>query len=131
MAFPALITGISLICMEVLNELGTVELLNIPSSSKGITENWIFEGNPKSAIGVSLVALLIVFTLILFEKFSRRKTKRWSENPASLDSLGWDLKGYRYYLAVLVSLFPPLFSIGIPFSWFLLNIDQLKKGFTT
>ena len=65
MAFPALITGISLMCMEVMNELGTVELLNIPSISKGITENWIIEGNPKSAIGLSLVALIIVFTLIL------------------------------------------------------------------
>ena len=99
--------------------------------SKGITENWIIEGNPRSAIGLSLIALLIVFTLILLEKLSRKKTKRWSENPASLDSLGWDLKGFRSYLAILVTLFPPLFSIGIPFSWFLLNIDQLKKGFTT
>ena len=51
MAFPALITGISLMCMEVMNDLGTVELLNIPSISKGITENWVIEGNPKSAIG--------------------------------------------------------------------------------
>ena len=58
-------------CMEVMNELGTVELLNIPSISKGITENWIIEGNPKSAIGLSLVALIIVFTLISFEKLSR------------------------------------------------------------
>ena len=131
MALPALITGISLMCMEVMNELGTVELLNIPSISKGITENWIIEGSPKSAIGLSLVALIIVFTLILFEKFSRNKAKRWSENPASLDSLGFELKGNRSYLAVLVTLLPPLFSIGIPFSWFLLNIDQLKKGFTT
>jgi iron(III) transport system permease protein len=66
----------------------------------------------------------------LFEKLSRRKTKRWSENPASLSSLGFELKGNRSYLAVLVTLLPPLFSIGIPFSWFLLNIDQLKNGFT-
>ena len=131
MALPALITGISLMCMEVMNELGTVELLNIPSISKGITENWIIEGNPKSSIGLSLVALLIVFALILFEKFSRRKTKRWSENPASYDSLGWELKGTRSCLAILVTLLPPVFSIGIPFSWFLLNIDQLKKGLTT
>ena len=131
MAFPALITGISLMCMEVMNELGTVELLNIPSISKGITENWIIEGNPKSAIGLSLVALIIVFALILFEKLSRRKTKIWSENPASIDSLGFNLKGNRYYLAILFTLLPPLFSIGIPFSWLLLNIDQLKKGFTT
>ncbi len=131
MALPALITGISLMCMEVMNELGTVELLNIPSISKGITENWIIEGNPKNSIGLSLIALIIVFTLILFEKFSRKKIKRWSENPASLDSLGWDLKGFRSSLAVLITLFPPLFSIGIPFSWFLLNIDQLKKGVTS
>ena len=115
--------------MEVMNELGTVELLNIPSISIGIMRIG-FEGNPKSAMGLSLIALVIVFTLILFEKFLINKIKRWSENPASLDSLGWNLKGYRYYLAVLVTLFPPLFSIGIPFSWFLLNIDQLKKGFT-
>ncbi len=130
MALPALITGISLMCMEVMNELGTVELLNIPSISVGITENWIIEGSPKSAVGLSLVALTIVFTLILFEKFSRRKTKRWSENPASLDSLGFELKGIRSILAILVTLLPPLFSLAIPFSWFLLNIDQLNKGFT-
>ena len=131
MALPSLITGISLMCMEVMNELGTFELLNIPSISTGITENWIIEGNPKSAIGLSLIALLIVFTLIIFEKFSRRKTKRWSENPASLDSQGWQLKGYRSFFAILVSLFPPLFSIGIPLFWLILNIDQIQKGLTT
>jgi len=46
MALPALITGISLMCMEVMNELGTFALLNIPSISTGIAENWIIEGNP-------------------------------------------------------------------------------------
>ena len=97
---PALITGISLMCMEVMNELGTFALLNIPSISTGIAENWIIEGNPKSAIGLSLVALLIIFALIIFEKFSRRKSKRWSENPASKDSQGWELKKTRAFLAI-------------------------------
>ena len=130
MALPALITGISLMCMEVMNELGTVELLNIPSISTGITENWIIEGNPKSATGLSLVALLIVFGLIIFEKFSRRKTKRWSENPASEESQGWVLNKYRALLAITFSLFPPIFSLGIPCIWIFLNIDQVQKGFT-
>ncbi len=128
MALPALITGISLMCMEVMNELGTFELLNIPSISSGIAENWIFEGNPKSAIGLSLVALLIIFTLIIFEKFSRRKSKRWSDNPASQDSQGWELKNYRAFFAILISLFPPIFSFGIPSFWVLINIDQIQKG---
>jgi len=128
MALPALITGISLMCMEVMNELGTFALLNIPSISTGIAENWIIEGNPKSAIGLSLVALLIIFTLIIFEKFSRRKSKRWSENPASKDSQGWELKKTRAFLAITISLFPPIFSFGIPCFWVLLNIDQIQKG---
>jgi len=130
MALPALITGISLMCMEVMNELGTFELLNIPSISTGIAENWIIEGNPKSAIGLSLVALFIVFGLIIFEKFSRRKSKRWSENPASQDSQGWELKKSRAFLAIMISLFPPIFSFGIPCFWVLLNIDQIQKGFS-
>jgi len=128
MALPALITGISLMCMEVMNELGTFALLNIPSISTGIAENWIIEGNPKSATGLSLVALLIIFTLIIFEKFSRRKSKRWSENPASKDSQGWELKNTRALLAITISLFPPIFSFGIPCFWVLLNIDQIQKG---
>ncbi|MBO8220566.1 ABC transporter permease [Prochlorococcus marinus] len=128
MAMPALITGISLMCMEVMNELGTFALLNIPSISTGIAENWIIEGNPKNAIGLSLVALSIIFTLIIFEKFSRRKSKRWSENPASKDSQGWKLKKTRAFLAITISLFPPIFSFGIPFFWVLLNIDQIHKG---
>ena len=128
MALPALITGISLMCMEVMNELGTFALLNIPSISTGIAENWIIEGNPKSAIGLSFVALLIIFTLIIFEKFSRRRSKRWSENPASNDSQGWKLKKTRALLAITISLFPPIFSFGIPCFWVLLNIDQIQKG---
>ena len=128
MALPALITGISLMCMEVMNELGTFELLNIPSISTGIAENWIIEGNPKSAVGLSLVALLIVFTLIIFEKFSRKKSKRWSENPASNNSQGWKLRKSRAFLAITISLFPPIFSFGIPCFWVVLNIDQIQKG---
>ena len=128
MALPPLITGISLMCMEVMNELGTVELLNIPSISTGITENWIIEGNTKSATGLSLIALLIVFALIIVEKFSRRKTKRWSENPATLTSQGWELKGLRAFYATLLSLFPPVFSLGTPCLWFFLNLDQIQKG---
>jgi len=128
MALPALITGISLMCMEVMNELGAFALLNIPSISTGIAENWIIEGNPKSAIGLSLVALFIIFTLIIFEKFSRKKSKRWSENPASKDSQGWELKNTRAFLAITISLFPPIFSFGIPCFWVLLNIDQIQRG---
>ena len=131
MALPALATGVSLSCMEVMNELGTFELLNIPSISTGITENWNVDGNPSGAIGLSLLALIIVFSLIILEKFSRKRTKRWSENPSTSNSQGWELRNLRSILAIIISAFPALFSLGIPVIWVLFNIDQLQRGFTS
>ena len=131
MALPAVATGISLSCMEVMNELGTFELLNIPSISTGITESWNVDGNPAGAIGLSLFALLIVFTLIILEKLSRRKTKRWSESPSNSKSQGWKLNNFRSLIAILVSAFPALFSLGIPIIWVLFNMDQLQRGLSS
>ena len=131
MALPALATGISLSCMEVMNELGTFELLNIPSISTGITESWNVDGNPTGAIGLSLIALLIVFSLIIFEKLSRKRTKRWSDNPSNSNSQGWKLNNFRSIFAIIISAFPALFSLGIPMVWVLFNIDQLHRGLTS
>ena len=131
MALPALATGISLSCMEVMNELGTFELLNIPSISTGITESWNVDGNPTGAIGLSLIALLIVFSLIIFEKLSRKRTKRWSDNPSNSNSQGWKLNNFRSIFAIIISAFPALFSLGIPMVWVLFNIDQLQRGLTS
>ena len=131
MAVPALATGISLSCMEVMNELGTFELLNIPSISTGITESWNVDGNPTGAIGLSLFALLIVFSLIILEKLSRKRTKRWSDSPSNSNSQGWELRNWRSFFAITISAFPALFSLGIPIVWVLFNIDQLQRGLTS
>ena len=129
MSLPALSIGISLMCMEAMNELGTFELLNIPTISTGIAENWISEGDPNSGIGLALVALIIVFLLIFIEKFSRKKSKRWSDNPSKSNSQGWKLMGIRAFLAMTISALPALFSLGIPLIWVALNIDQIPQSF--
>ncbi len=128
MALPSFVTGVSLMCMEVMNELGTFELLNIPTISTGIKENWNIDRNPNSGIALSLVALIIVFALIFIEKLSRQKTKRWSDNPSNINSQNWTLKGYRSYIAIIISSLPALLSLGIPAYWIILNTDQLRKG---
>jgi len=131
MALPSVVTGISLMCMEVMNELGTFEMLNIPSISTGITESWIEDGNPSRAIGLSLIALIIVFSLICAEKFSRKKTRRWSENPSSNNSQAWQLTSFRSFAAIILALFPAFFSLCIPILWVSINIDQIQRGFNT
>ncbi len=129
MSLPAVAIGISLMCMEAMNELGTFELLNIPTISTGIAENWISEGDLNSGIGLALVALIIVFSLIFIEKFSRKKSKRWSENPSISNTQGWKLSGIREFLAITISALPSLFSLGIPLIWIFLNIDQIPQSF--
>ncbi len=128
MSLPAVTIGISLMCMEAMNELGTFELLNIPTISTGIAENWISEGDLNSGIGLALVALIIVFTLIYIEKFSRKQSKRWSDNPSNSNSQGWELTGIRAYLAISISALPAIFSLGIPLIWVALNIDQIPQS---
>ena len=129
MSLPSLAIGISLMCMEAMNELGTFELLNISTISTGIAENWIIEGDLNSGIGLALIALIIVFTLIFLEKFSRNRSKRWSENPSISNSQGWELNGIRESIAIIIAAFPAIFSLGIPLVWVLLNIDQIPQSF--
>ena len=63
MALPAIGAGVALTSMEVINELGAVQLLNIPSISAGIVESWVTNGNPSGAIALAIIGLIIVCLL--------------------------------------------------------------------
>ncbi len=128
MALPAIGAGVALMSMEVINELGAVQLLNVPSISAGIVENWVAEGNPSGAIGLALIALTIVITLIAYERTLRARSRRWTEGISGGDSPAWELKGLRAFSAQMLSLLPPCFTLGIPIFWALLNLDQLQQG---
>lgn len=127
-AMPAIGAGIALMSMEVINELGAVQLLNIPSISAGIVENWVANEKPSGAIALALIALILVFTLVAYEKILRRRSRRWTDGIAGGESPSWELIGYRATIAQLVGLLPPIITLGIPLFWAFVNIDQLKVG---
>ena len=128
MALPAIGAGIALMGMEIINELGAVQLLNIPSISAGIVENWIVEENPSGAIGLALIALIIVLSLIAYERILRRKSRRWTEGIAGGESPSWKIKRSKAMIAQILSLIPPVFTLGTPLLWIIANVDQLGKG---
>ncbi len=128
LAIPSIGAGIALMSMEVLNELGAVQLLNIKTISAGIVENWVSENNPSGAIGLAFVALILVSSLILFEKNLRAKSRRWTEGIAGGQSPEWKLKGIREVIATTLCFAPPLLTLGIPLFWFLINFDQIFQG---
>ena len=127
-AIPSITAGIALMSMEIINELGAVQLLNIPSISSGILEAWVEEGEPSGAIALSIVALIFVFILVAIERKSRAQSKRWTDEISSTDSPKWNLTGINLSVALAITLFPPIFTLGVPITWAISNIDQMKQG---
>ncbi len=130
-AIPSITAGLALMAMEIINELGAVQLLNIPSISAGIMEIWVEEGEPSGAITLALFALILVFLLVAIERQSRERSKRWSDGISVGDSPKWKLKGIYLLLAKVIALAPPIFTLGIPITWAIINIEQINQGFNT
>ena len=128
MAIPAIGAGIALMGMEVVNELGAVQLLGIPSLSAGILQAWQLEGNPAGAVGLALVTLIIVTALLVWERKLRRRSRRWSEGLTGGESPRWALYGTRAYAAQALGFIPPFLSLGTPLLWAFINLDQLQTG---
>jgi len=130
-AIPSITAGLALMAMEIINELGAVQLLNIPSISAGILESWVEEGEPSGAIALALFALVFVFLLVAIERKSRERCKRWTDGINSGDSPRWKLKGINLFLAQVITFTPPILTLGIPITWAIINIDQINQGFNT
>jgi len=116
-ALPAIGAGVALSAMEVVNELGAVRLLGVPSLSAGILDRWQVDGDPKGAALLSLVALAIVGVLIAGERQLRRRSRRWNLSGAPSDQPLWELQGWRAALAVVVCALPPAVALLIPLVW--------------
>ncbi len=127
-AIPSITAGIALMAMEIINELGAVQLLNIPSISAGIIESWVEEGEPSGAIALAMFALIFVFLLIAIERKSRDRSKRWTDGINGGVSPKWNLRGIKLFLAQVITFTPPILTLGIPISWAIINIDQMSQG---
>ncbi len=117
LTLPAIGAGIALSGMEVVNELGAVELLGIPTLSYGILQRWQEQGNPTSAAQMALVTLIVVASLIALERWLRRRSRRWALDGRGQTSLTWPLAGWRAGTAQLICALPPVVSLGVPLLW--------------
>ncbi|MFM7635120.1 MAG: ABC transporter permease [Cyanobacteriota bacterium] len=126
MALPAIGAGVALSGMEVVNELGAVELLGVPTLSSGILQRWQNDGDPQGAVALALVALVIVSLLVAAERQLRRRSRRWLMGSGGDGQPPWSLGGWRAALAQLLALLPPLLSLGLPLLWAGLSLDQLQ-----
>jgi iron(III) transport system permease protein len=116
-ALPSIGAGVALSAMEVVNELGAVRLLGVPSLSAGILDRWQVDGDPRGAALLSLIALVIVVVLVAAERSLRRRSRRWNLGARNADAQAYGLHGWRALLAQVVSALPPLLALAIPLVW--------------
>ncbi|WP_019039635.1 ABC transporter permease [Psychroflexus tropicus] len=72
LARPAIVAGLVLVLMEVLNDYGAASYYGVNTFTTGIFRSWFSLGEPETAIYLSAILLMIVFGLILLEKWQRR-----------------------------------------------------------
>lgn len=127
LAIPAIGAGVALSGMEVVNDLGAVELLGVPTLSTAILQRWQADGEPRAAAGLALVALLIVAGLLAAERHFRRRGRRWSAEGGLDRAPAHGLRGWRALVAQGLALLPPLLTLGLPLLWLLLSRDQMPS----
>jgi iron(III) transport system permease protein len=116
LARPAIVAGVSLVIMEVINDYGLVHYYGIETFTTGIFSAWFNFRSPVSALKLAAFLLLIVFFLIWLERFQRRNQR--------FDTLGAQyrpvtrrkLRGWKGLMVLLISFFPLLPGFLIPFA---------------
>jgi iron(III) transport system permease protein len=114
LARPAIVAGLSLALMETLADYGTVSYFGLGVFTTGIFRTWFGLGDAAAAARLAAVLLLFVFTLVVIERWSRKRaqyhhtTNRYSVLPQ------YRLRGYRALLAVCACFIPLCFGFLLP-----------------
>src|SRR5690554_4212093 len=74
-ARPAIVAGLVLVLMEVLNDYGAASYYGVNTFTTGIFRSWFSLEEPQTAVYLSALLVVIIFALILFEKWQVRKVK--------------------------------------------------------
>lgn len=133
-ARPAIVGGLVLVIMEVLNDYGAVKYYGINTFTTGIFRSWFSLGDLRAAVYLSSLLMLGVFTLIMVERRQRGRA-RFSANSRSRKPLIKNSLGPLTSIAAFtVCGFPVLFGFILPLyqliKWALLTYaDVLNQEF--
>lgn len=114
LARPAIIGGVALALMETLGDFGTVQYFGVDTFTTGIYRTWLGMDEPRTAAQLAAILLVIVFTLLLLERWSRgaRRYHHMSAYHRALPS--YRLGGVKVIGAWLACALPVLFGFIVP-----------------
>lgn len=114
LARPAIIGGVALALMETLGDFGTVQYFGVDTFTTGIYRTWLGMDEPGTAAQLAAILLLIVFTLLLLERWSRgaRRYHHMSAYHRPLPS--YELRGFKAVAGWVACAVPVLLGFVIP-----------------
>ncbi|MEM6398368.1 MAG: iron ABC transporter permease [Bacteroidota bacterium] len=114
MAKPAIIGGLLLVCMEVLNDYGAAKYFGINTFTTGIFRSWTALRDLQSAVYLAglLIAFAIVVTLVI--RLARGRKSFASEHDSGAKPERISVKGYKHFLVFCIAFLPVLFGLILP-----------------
>lgn len=113
-ARTAIIGGVSLVILEVLNDYGVVEYFGIPTFSTAIFKSWFAMGDLNSAVRLSSILMLMVFIVLMLENLLRGRKKYSFSSSKIRPIIPQKLTGLKGVLAFKYCLIVFSFSFIIP-----------------
>ena len=74
-ARPAIVAGVALVLMETLNDIGASEYLGVHTLTFAVYTTWLNRGSIEGGAQIALFMLVLVFLLLLAEKWARRNQR--------------------------------------------------------
>lgn len=109
----AIISGVSLVLMEVLNAYGLVSYFGVNTFSIGIFRAWLSLGDLTSALKLSAILVIFIFGILYIESKSRGH-KKYTISTKSKPLKRIKLKGYKCIAVFTYCMIILLFSFIIP-----------------
>jgi len=108
LARPAIVAGLSLALMETLADYGTVSYFGLGVFTTGIFRTWFGLGDGAAAAKLAAILLIFVFTLIVIERWSRKRAQYHHATYRYRNLPQYRLSGWQAFFA-FCACFVPLF----------------------
>ena len=137
LARPAIIGGLLLALLEVMNEYGAMTFYGIETLTTGIFVSWTDLGDKDSAIRLAAVAMVFVLLIIVLERLLRGRAKFHAHRSSKNNFSTPTQTNFGSFMAFLCCLMIFLLSFVFPISnlimntfrgWGKSNISSLVQG---
>jgi iron(III) transport system permease protein len=113
LARPAVVAGVALVLMEVLNDYGAVAYFGVTTFTTGIFRSWFALGDLDTAIRLSAILMVVVLMVLGLERW-QRGAARYEESGGGRPVTRYPLRGLAAAGAVAFCIVPLLLGFVLP-----------------